>query len=191
MKILIKIVSLNILISLVACNSIGMIIAKKRGDFIKPEKETNETIIKYCVDRHVDYDRLYTINSEDHYNAFINQYKDVPCIFIFDKNKCLITTAYKKECPWVMINSLADSSLKMRIIQDTTIFYGILSNFIIIDNKSNKQNADYFILCTWAKFFPKLTSELFETINKQKKEKKINVCHILLNVDLQKNWEPE
>jgi hypothetical protein len=179
-----------IIFGLISCNSIGMRIAKKNGDFIQPEKESNNSIVSYCREKNVKYNQLYKVKSEDYFASFIGKYKSIPTIFIFNKNKYLVTTAVKTECPWAMINLLDNSSVEEpKIIQDTILYNEIMSNFILVDNNTSNQDADYYVLCTWAKFVPKMTNTLFETINKQKEEHKINVCHILLNVDLQEGWD--
>jgi len=180
---------LLILLTSVACKPISMMIAKKTGEFIEPQKETSASILSYCNQMKVNYDQLYVIKTEDQFTSFIGKYNHVPEIFVFDKNKHIITTAVKSNCPWTMVNFIYDTAIKTRILQDTSMFSEIISNFKMIDNKTPTAEADYYILCSWAKFTPKLTKALFETVNKQKKENKLNVCHILLNVDLQESWD--
>lgn len=172
-----------------ACKPISMMIAKKNGDFIQPEKENNQSIMSYCNEKNVNYDNLFIVKSEDNFASFIGKYKNIPGIFIFDKSKLLITTAFKSDCPWTMINLLNDTNLKTKLIQDTTIYFEIMANFKMINERSIKKDPDYYILCTWAKFAPKLTDALFETINKQKAEGKLDVCYVLLNMDLQESWD--
>ena len=180
---------LTLILGLISCKPISMLIAKTTGEYIEPVKENDKSISTYCQGKKVKYDKLYILKSEDNFVSFLGKYKSVPGIYIFDKNKFLITTAFKNDCPWTMINLLYDTSLKTKSIQDTTEYSEILSHFNLVDNKSFNKDADYYILCTWAKFVPKLTDALFATINKQKEENKINVCHILLNVDLQEGWD--
>ena len=143
----------------------------------------------YCQTKRVNYDKLFVAKSEDQFSSFLSKYKNIPAVFIFDKNKFLITTAVKTDCPWAMINLLDHSVLESKIIRDTLLYSNLLSYFTLVDAKMKNKDSDYYIICTWAKYFPKLTDALFETINKQKEEKKLNVCHILLNVDLQDSWE--
>lgn len=180
---------LLVLLTSVACKPITMMFAKKTGEFIEPQKETPASILYYCNQMQLNYDQLYVVKSEDQFTSFIGKYKHVPGIFVFDKNKHLIKTAVKSNCPWTMINFLYDTTIKTQSVQDTSLFSEIISNFIMIDTKTPYAETDYYILCTWAKFVPKETKALFETINKQKAENKLNVCHILLNIDLQAYWD--
>jgi len=166
-----------------------MMVAKRTGEFAEPQKETPASIMAYCKQMNVNYDQLYVLNSEEQFNSFLGKYKHIPGIFVFDKNKYLITTAAKSDCSWTMINFLYDSTIQTKSIADTSVFSEIITAFSRIDDPSRRIDADYYILCSWAKFTPKLTKSLFETINKQKQENKLNVCHILLNVDLQESWD--
>jgi hypothetical protein len=175
-------------IGLFSCKSIGEMIAQKNGDFVQPQKESMESILSYCNDKKVNYDRSYVVISESQFASFIEKYKEIPAIFVFDKSNHLITTAEKTACSWAMLNMFNDTISETISSSDTSKFSEIMSHFILIDDRQNDKEADYYILCTWAKFFPKLSNQLFETINKQKEEKELNVCHILLNVDLQESW---
>ncbi len=186
-----KIIVIIFLSGLISCRSISTIIAKRTGEFQNPQEETEKSIIKHCQDNDVNYDQLFVLKSEDNFKSFVSKYKDIPCIFVFDKNKLLMTTAKKTNCPWTMINFLFDTTIRTKKVSDTSLYMEIISHFNMIDNKLGDNQADYYILCTWAKFVPKLSNALFETINKQKKENKLNVCHVLLNVDIQKSWELE
>lgn len=179
----------SFLLLLSSCNSISMYIAKKTGEFQEPQKETPESIISYCLESKVNYNQLYTIQSEEQFSSFVDKYKHLPGIFVFDSNKYLITTATKSNCPWTMINFLYDTTIQQKRFENTELFDEIMANFTLIKSSLEQKSPDYYILCTWAKYTPKLTESLFETINKQKQENKLNVCHILLNVDLQESWD--
>jgi hypothetical protein len=172
-----------------SCNSISMYIAKKTGDFQEPQKETPESIKLYCSENRVNYNELFIVQSEDQFASFIEKHKHLPGIFVFDSNKYLITTAVKSNCPWTMINFLYDTTIPQKRVENTELFDEIMANFTLINSTSEQKSPDYYILCTWAKYTPKHTKSLFETINKQKQENKLNVCHILLNVDLQESWD--
>ena len=88
-----------------------------------------------------------------------------------------------------MINFLYDTTIQQKRVENTELFDEIMANFTLIKRSPEQKSPDYYILCTWAKFAPKMTDAVFATINKQKEEHKINVCHILLNVDLQEGWD--
>ena len=189
MKKSIQILAVLSIMGFISCKPISMFVGKKTGEFIQPQNETKESIKSYCQEKKVKYDKLIMVGSQKEFSSFIGKYKHLPSVFIFNKNKYLITTAEKTDCPWAMINLLDHNVVESKIVQDTLLFDEILSNFSIVDSISGNQNADYYILCTWAKFAPKMTDAVFATINKQKEEHKINVCHILLNVDLQEGWD--
>jgi len=191
MKNSIRLLQAILLLCLMSCKPISMMIAKKTGEFIEPEQETYQSIKANCLEKNVNFDQLFVLKSEDQFKTFISKHGSIPSIFVFDKNKYLVTTAEKSDCPWVMINFLYDTAYQLQKTSDTALYSEIMSNFVMIEDRSPLNQADYYILCTWAKFVPKHTDALFETINKQKKENKLNVCHVLLNVDLQKSWESD
>lgn len=182
------ILTLILLIGLTSCKPTSMFFGKITGVYIEPIKESNESITAYCMEKQVNYDRLFVIKSEQDFIQFTKKYNHIPAVFIFDKNMNLVTTAVETDCPWAMINLLDHKVLESKTVHDTLMQNEILSHFSLINYKVNNTDSDYTMLCVWAKFAPKMTKSLFEAINKQKDEKKINVCHILLNVDLQKSW---
>lgn len=184
-----RILPFLLVLILPSCNLISRSIAKCTGDFQDPQKETPESIIAYCTENKLNYNQLYIVKSEESFTSFFSAFRSIPGIFVFDKNRNLITTAVKTKCPWTMVNFVYDTSIQHKQIADTSAFHELLSNFKLINDLPQQNSPDYYILCAWAKFTPKLTKSLFETINKQKQENKLNVCHILLNVDLQQSWD--
>ena len=182
---------LLILLTSVGCKPMGMMIAKKTGEFIEPQKETPASIMSYCDQLELNYDQLHMLKSDNHFNPFIKKYKDIPGIYVFDKKKQIITPVTKSYCPWTMISYVYDTTIQTQTVQDISMFSEIISNFNRIHDKANSNEADYYILCTWAKFIPKGTKALFETVNKQKMGNKPNVSYLLLNLDLQDYWDIE
>ncbi len=182
------IINVVLISALLSCKPLGRMSIKINGEFIKPQNETAASIREYCHDKNVDYDKSYVIRSEELYTSFLSKYKHIPGVFIFDKNKYLITTDIKTDCPWTMMNLLKDTITKTKLLLDSSMYHDIMLHYMLIDDRTKKKEADYYILSTWGKFIPKLTKALFDNINKQKEEKKLNVCYILLNVDLQDSW---
>ena len=137
----------------------------------------------------VNYDELLIVKSLNQYSLFSEKYRQIPGVFVFDNQKNQITTEINSTCPWTMFNILIDTTLHLKRVENSKLYSEILSNFTLVKTIAHRKQPDYYILCTWAKYTPKLTKSLFETINKQKQENKLNVCHILLNVDLQESWD--
>jgi hypothetical protein len=189
MKTILSIAIITIIIFTLSCRPTNRIIGKLTGEFKEPQQESAESIISFCQNKKVKYDKLYVIKSESNFSTFFKKHKYVPGIFVFDNSNNLIARAEKTGCPWAMINFLYDTAVQKEMTQDTTIYLDIISNFKLVNDRTGDKKADYYILCTWAKFVPKLSDALFETINRQKEDNKLKVSHILLNVDLQKEWE--
>jgi len=183
-----KVLFLLLVLFLTSCNNVLLLIAKGAGELIEPQKETPAGIIGYCGQMTVNYDQLYMIKSQSTYSAFVNKYKNLPGIFVFDKNKYLVKTVGQNNCPWTLLNLPYDTTIQRNRVENTELYNEIMSDFTLINSKTEQVKFDYYIFCSWAKYTPKLTKALFETVNKQKKENKLNVCHILLNVDLQESW---
>ena len=111
MKKTIKFIALVLLLSGISCRPISKIVAKASGEYIEPKNETIESIIAYCQEKKVSYDKLFVIKSLTNFRQFTKKYGKIPGIYIFDKNKFLITTAVKTDCPWMIMNFLTDSTL--------------------------------------------------------------------------------
>lgn len=178
-----------LILFLSSCNKLMLFIAKSTGEYTEPQKETPSSIGLYCGELQVNYDELFVIKSAQQYNEFTNKFPQIPGIYVFDKNKNELTSVANSNCPWTKINLLFDSTQHMNCIENTDQFDRILSSFTRVDSISSQDSIDYYMLCTWAKYMPKLTQSLFETIKKQKQQNRLNVCYILLNVDLQQNWD--
>lgn len=184
-----KLIFFYLFITITSCKPILLFIAEKSGELIDPQKESPATVEEYCCQMKVNYDGLFVIKTNKQYSSFINKYRQIPEVFVFDGQKNQLTTEFSSICPWTTMNLLFDSTIHFKRVENTKLYSEILSNFTPVKNAEHTKPADYYILCTWAKYTPKLTKSLFETINKQKQENKLNVCHILLNVDLQESWD--
>jgi hypothetical protein len=143
-----------LLVGLVSCKPTSTFIAKQAGEFIEPKNETVESIIEYCRDKKVNYDKSYVIKSKDLSRSFIGKYQHIPGIFLFDKDKSLLTTVVKTDCPWTMMNLLKDTITETKLVKDSLIYHDIMLHFKLIDDRSKNNKVDYYILSTWAKFVP-------------------------------------
>mgnify|MGYP001340821842 CR=1 FL=1 len=179
---------LIICLYIAACQPIKKGILKTAGEYIEPQLETPTSILTYCDSNKVKYEKLFVLKSEDNFRNFTQTYKSIPGIYVFDKEYKPVSADYKKGCSWATIRFIFDTTMTITTIEDTTTFKEIMSNFNLVDAKSDHK-SDFYILCSWAKFTPKLTKSLFETINKQKAENLRDVSYYLLDVDLQKSWE--
>jgi hypothetical protein len=159
------------------------------GEYKSPQREDSLSILTYCRDRQVNYDELWRIKSEE---SFIMLQKEgrlgVPDVFVFNNKKNPVTNEVNTQCNWSKIDLIFNTNDTIIEIGDSTDFYRVIEHFILVDAQTNLETPDYYIFSNWAKFFPKMSNSVFETINRQKKQSGLTVKHILLNIDYQKDW---
>jgi hypothetical protein len=187
MKVLPTLSALILAISIVGCQPTSKMLARLTGYYTKPKNETNESIMAYCDKYDAQYDQLYKLKSDDDFKEFVKKYPTIPGVFLFDKEKRMITVIQKKDCKWGELNALYNDSIEKIVENDTLLFNDVLSYFLMIDDKTQIQNADFYVFEAWAKYFPKFAKGVFEDVNKQRAQNKLNICHILLNCDKQKD----
>jgi hypothetical protein len=112
----------------------------------------------------------------------------VPDVFVFNNKKNPVTNEVNTQCNWSKIDLIFNTNDTIIEIGDSTDFYRVIEHFILVDAQTNLETPDYYIFSNWAKFFPKMSNSVFETINRQKKQSGLTVKHILLNIDYQKDW---
>ncbi|KAF0204039.1 MAG: hypothetical protein FD170_728 [Bacteroidetes bacterium] len=186
---ILKLVIVSLLLAMQSCSPMTKMILKISGEYKNPQIEDSLSVLTYCKEKQVNYDQLWMIKSKENYKVLA---KDgglgVPDVLIFNNKKNPVTNEIQTECSWALAGIVYDTNAIIIETGDSTLFYKIMDNFVLVDDRTLIDSPDFYIIGKWAKFLPKLSHSLFETINEQKASSNIKVKHILLNVDYQKDW---
>jgi hypothetical protein len=186
---ILTLIIVSVFFAMHSCQPATKLILRATGNYKNPRKEDSLSVLTYCREKQVNYDQLWRIKSEESYNLLLKEkHIGVPNILIFNNKKNAITNEIQTECNWAKAGIVYDTNAIIIEIGDSTIFYKIMDNFVLVDDRTHSDSPDYYIIGNWAKYLPKLSNSLFETINQQKTQSNIKVKHILLNVDSQKDW---
>ena len=170
--------------------------ASALGYYKKPRYETKTSIIAYAQKHNAKYDLLYITKSIYSFNTIGQKYGGIPATLIFDKRGRLLSVNQGSDCPWKTldaIKSLVDSNNNAHIIVQKQTLDSVLTYTQLIAGNENTlpSNYDYTIVYIWAKYSPKLTRQLFSSINQITTNTKRNIRLLSIDNDLQASWGNE
>ncbi len=176
--------------SISSCQIFNKTILRITGDYKKPQYEEIAGIIEYCDNAGVNYDEIWMAKNEDYRRILNEDYIHfIPQVFIFDKNKSNLTIEEGKDCVGSIMYFLNDTIIKPINTHDTLLYSNILEKCTVIKDAQINSNPDYYYIISWAKYFPKMTDDVFKKVNDLRKIGKINAKYILLNMDFPKQTE--
>lgn len=179
-----------VIITLGSCKMAANIL----GYYKKPKYETKTSIVAYAQKHNAKYDLLYITNSISAFNTIGQKYGGIPATLIFDKQGRLLSVNQGSDCPWKTldaIKSLVDSNNNAHIVVQKQTLDSVLNYTQLIagnDNILSQNNYDYTIAYIWAKYSPKLTRQLFNSIDQITTNTKRSIKLISIDNDLQASW---
>ena len=124
------------------------------------------------------------------------EHPSLPGNFILNAKKILLHPSTGTDCPWIVMWSLIDSSTVVQSVkfdpdsiqsEKETLDY-LLSKTKPLKLKNTDEDYDYYFVCVWAIFTPKLTRDSFKELYRFKNNQNKKICVILINADIQKEW---
>lgn len=151
--------------------------------------ENKETLNSFLLenDLNVDNNDLYTIKDFTSFVYFNNTDKlQVPEILFFNSDGYLVKNRFNNnECSQVINDIQKINSLEF----DKNITINELLKNITPVYKNSTETKKYYVVINWAKFVGKINKQSFDWYNDLKKSSSnTNVNCILLNLDVQENW---
>ncbi len=178
-----KQIFLTILLATSLFSSCSKLILRASGNYITPKQESKNSILQFCNKKKVPYDALYMIKDEETYATLLKNKFTLPSIMIFDKNRNLIFNEGGETCHWKAMDAIRKDTIFIPIKNSNNAYDNFLQQTKAIQEKYRYEKYDYYLIAGWAKFTPKLTKALFNTVSDLYNSTKLKVCIILLNED--------
>lgn len=155
--------------------------------------QNEESLYKYLKDNNVEFNKadivtLKDINSFSYYNE--TDKLTVPEAYFFNRKGFRLKGNFDATSCGQTINNL--EKLNKKSFDKTDSIDNWIKEFKFLQPQSSdlyNSGYDGFIIINWAIFLPKMNEASFNWYKSLKDEKKYKIKIILLNLDIQDNWE--
>ena len=188
-----RIILLFIFFALTSCKYLYL---KKMG-VTKPKIETVQTIEKYLKKQNINSENLMFAKNSESFDSLRKLHITIQDAYFFNKKGYFVP--YKKdanECRGQLEPFIADLKNFDKKPIDTTLTISKLNNLIVDKNNNplplNQFNNKIITVLPFAKYAgrinDKYTFDWIDVIDKVKKENKLPIVVILLDLDILKSW---
>lgn len=162
---------------------------KLTGYYKTPQYESPETIMTKVIADQLYYDRLYRLkNINAHQDFSKRKMMHVPFVYIYNRDKNMMTVASGSECSWTLMNFFDNMDTSKLKAGDSEMYTFISERLDPIDIKTDMDTFDFYVHAGWANYLPKLSNELFKQTNEIMEAHQGRVCLSYIDLDHQEDW---